>query len=59
MQILNGMASAAIFANCWVIWRTLTVNAPDKEFDELCGYAFATLVLNTVILAGYMLAPYL
>ena len=58
MQILNGMASGAIFVNCFVVARTLTANDTENDFENICQSAFATLTINTVILAGYLLAQY-
>lgn len=60
MQTLNGMVVAifAIFFNCRVIWHTLTANDPVNDFEDICENAFAALVLDTIILAGNLLAPY-
>lgn len=60
MQNLLGMVVAifAIFFNCRVIWHTLTANDPVNDFEYICENAFTALGLNTLILAGYMLAQY-
>ena len=60
MQKLIGMVVAifAILFNCRVIWHTLTANDPVNDFEDICENAFTALALNTLILAGYLLAPY-
>ena len=58
LDTLNGMAQAAIFANCCVMWCTITADDPDNDFENICELAFTTLGLNTIVLAGYLLAPY-
>lgn len=52
------VAIFAIFFNCRVIWHTLTANDPVNDFEDICENAFTALALNTLILAGYLLAQY-